>query len=71
MSYKSDLEKSNTFDEVQMSYEKAIGEIAKKNMSQAIAKDFDYWLKAQQRLVELFPDLANSYDPGDQIQSKY
>lgn len=71
MSYKSDLKKAHTREEIQSIYDKEIGAIAKVSITNAIAEDYEIWMLAQHRFLELFPELSYSFDPDDRIQSKY
>ena len=80
MSYKKDLEVAKTFDECQSAYdkecqqkfarlEKTLGyDLAFLTM---VAQDYSIWIKAQERLLELFPELENSYDFDEKIKSRY
>lgn len=80
MSYKKSLEAAKTFEEVQVAYDKECSNkflrLEKKlgydrAMTTMIAQDYSVWIKAQERLIELFPELANSFDPDDRIISRY
>lgn len=79
MSYKKDLENAKTFEDYQKAYDKE----CKKRLTRyekkypddyytrMIANDYSVWTKAQERLLELYPELVNSFDPDDRIQSRF
>lgn len=80
MSYKKDLENATNFEECQAAYDKECSRRYKKfekelGASDAFTKmtaiDYSIWSRAQERLVEIYPELANSFDPDDCIVSRY
>lgn len=79
MSYKTDLENAKTFDDCQKAYDdecdKRLKRYQKKYpenyFSKMVAIDYSVWIKAQERLLELYPELKNSYDPDGRIRSRY
>ena len=80
MSYKKDLEEAKTYEDCQNAYDKEcerkFRRLEKEHgnsyaFTKMIAQDYSVWVKAQNRLEELYPDLANSYDPDDRIKSRY
>lgn len=80
MSYKSELEKAKTYDDCQKAYDKECERKFKKLEKKhgyddaftiMIAQDYSVWIKAQERLLEIHPELSHSFDPDDRIQSRY
>lgn len=80
MSYKKDLENATNFEECQKAYDNECTRKYKRLVkthgediafSKMIAQNYSVWIKAQMRLLEIYPELKNSYDPDDNIQSRY
>ncbi|WP_270251117.1 hypothetical protein [Lactococcus lactis] len=65
------MNKALTREEIQEIYDNEIKKVSSISFTEAIAKDYSIWIKAQNRLLELYPELLNSFDPDDSIQSRY